>query len=277
MGGSLEVESKVGSGSVFRARVTVPAARDDALERPVEPRGRALILDPCETSRNGLAQLLERRGYDVVCPGEWSRELARSCAAAFIDVRLHAFQEGPAIVRMGPAARRPQAPAEQLYLVKPVRPAALDRILAALSGVVAPPTDTMSLTPIDGAPRVLVVEDNPVNRRLTERLLERMGCPATVVENGRAAVDAVCGRPFDVVLMDIHLPGMDGIEATRLIRRRAAYQPAILALTADARAEEARRCLEAGMDEFLTKPLRPEALREALCRHAQSAAAGRRA
>ena len=114
---------------------------------------------------------------------------------------------------------------------------------------------------------VLLVEDNPVNRRLAEIALTRRGHSVVAVDNGHAGVDAARTRRFDLVLMDVQLPGMDGIDATRAIR--AAEQESgghvpILALTAHALAGVREQCLQAGMDGYLVKPIRPAALLEAV-------------
>jgi signal transduction histidine kinase/CheY-like chemotaxis protein len=118
--------------------------------------------------------------------------------------------------------------------------------------------------------RVLVAEDNVLNRRLTAALLDRLGHSATFVSNGREAVTQARSGKYDAVLMDIQMPEMDGLTATRLIREQeaAAGSPrvAIIAVTADAMLENRELCLEAGMDECLVKPLDPTLFRETLRR-----------
>jgi CheY-like chemotaxis protein len=107
-------------------------------------------------------------------------------------------------------------------------------------------------------PRVLLVEDNPMNQRVVTLMTGRLGYNIEVVSDGRAAVDALAGgSQYALVLMDCHLPEMDGFEATRLIRQLdgpAAKTP-IVALTASAYAADRQRCLDAGMDDFLAKPI----------------------
>ena len=110
---------------------------------------------------------------------------------------------------------------------------------------------------------VLLVEDNPVNQKLTCRLLELRGHHVTVASDGREAVEILKGRPFDLILMDVQMPVLDGYEATRIIRDREAedggHTP-IVALTADAMEGGRERCLESGMDDYLTKPINPDKL-----------------
>ncbi|QLI81564.1 response regulator [Chitinibacter fontanus] len=116
--------------------------------------------------------------------------------------------------------------------------------------------------------RVLLAEDNPVNQRVAVRMLENLGCRVHTANNGRHALAALAGNDFDIVFMDLQMPEMDGIEATRAIRAGEAdprnTDIAIVALTANALADEKARCFAAGMNDFLVKPIQPEALAGAL-------------
>ncbi|MEB3264833.1 MAG: ATP-binding protein [Synechococcus sp.] len=115
--------------------------------------------------------------------------------------------------------------------------------------------------------RILLVDDVAVNRKLAARLLERLGCRADAVASGAEAIQAIAAapRPYELVFMDVQMPEMDGYEATRRIRALpGATQPRIVAMTAHARPEDRRSCLEAGMDDFLSKPISQEALRRVL-------------
>jgi CheY-like chemotaxis protein len=106
--------------------------------------------------------------------------------------------------------------------------------------------------------RILLVEDNPTSRRVAQLLLGRLGHTPDTVDNGRDAVAMALDRDYDLVLMDVQMPNMDGLEATRLIRSQvpAARQPRIVALTASAMVEDRARCMQAGMDDYLPKPVR---------------------
>jgi osomolarity two-component system sensor histidine kinase NIK1 len=116
------------------------------------------------------------------------------------------------------------------------------------------------------APRVLVVEDNVVNQKVAQRFLQRLGCEVTLTGDGQQAVELLRQHEFDLVFMDIQMPVMGGLEATRVIRaseQHGRHIP-IVALTAHAMVGELDRCLAAGMDDFLTKPLLFENLQAAL-------------
>ncbi|HLW94307.1 MAG TPA: ATP-binding protein [Solirubrobacteraceae bacterium] len=121
----------------------------------------------------------------------------------------------------------------------------------------------------ESAPSVLIAEDNPVNQIVAERMLERCGCTAQVVSDGLAAVEAWRTGRYDLVLMDCQMPHLDGYEATAQIRRlEGANRTPIIAMTAHALAGDRQRCLDAGMDDYLSKPLRHADLRAAITRWA---------
>jgi CheY-like chemotaxis protein len=124
--------------------------------------------------------------------------------------------------------------------------------------------------------RVLVAEDNTVNQKVAERMLERLGLHAEVAANGREAVKMFEVLPYDLVFMDCQMPEMDGYEAAREIRRREGpgQHVSIIAMTADAMASCRERCREAGMDDFIAKPVAMEALFDALRKWTPLAAPG---
>ena len=122
----------------------------------------------------------------------------------------------------------------------------------------APSTDlTLVSAPIDIGPlRILVAEDNPMNQKLIRMMLARAGQQADLAENGWQAVRMALKRPYQLILMDIQMPEMDGIEATQMIKRNLSTAPRIVALTANAYEDDRQRCLAAGMDDFLSKPFK---------------------
>lgn len=117
--------------------------------------------------------------------------------------------------------------------------------------------------------RLLVVEDNPVNQRVAQAMLERLGCRVTQAESGEAALALTERRHFDLIFMDVQMPDMDGLEVTRRLRQRHGWSATvpIVAMTAGGPGRERARCLAAGMNGYLTKPLLQEALLEVLRRH----------
>ncbi|MGC4104101.1 response regulator [Ferruginibacter sp.] len=108
--------------------------------------------------------------------------------------------------------------------------------------------------------RILVAEDNLVNQKLALKILSKLGFEAELAENGRIAVDMAEKNNYDVIFMDMQMPEMDGLEATRMIRKTLAVQPTIIAMTANAMKEDRDQCLESGMDDFLSKPVKLEEL-----------------
>ncbi len=164
-------------------------------------------------------------------------------------------------------------------LLKPIKESELlDAALTALSAAAPPksPCAAPAPPPSDRALRVLVVEDNAVNQMLVTRLLEKRGHSVTLAADGRAALDALGRQSFDVVLMDIEMPGMDGFEATAAIRRREALEGGhvpIIAMTAYAMKGDRERCLEAGADGYVAKPIRAAELVAAVEAAARSPAA----
>jgi CheY-like chemotaxis protein len=155
-------------------------------------------------------------------------------------------------------------------LSKPVRQSQLSE---TLEQVLAERPDERAIvqapaTPIeaDSPLRALIVEDNPVNQKVAQRMLETLGCQCDAVENGVEALDALGRAFYDVVIMDVQMPVMDGISATKEIRRREGDGPriAIVAMTAHAMQGDRERCLAAGMDDYVAKPVSRDAFRRAL-------------
>jgi len=127
--------------------------------------------------------------------------------------------------------------------------------------------------------RVLVVEDNPVNQKVAIRMLQKLGCVVELAENGQQALEKLERASYDIVLMDMQMPVMDGLTATRLLRQReqqTGHHQVVIALTANAMQTDRELCLEAGMDDYLSKPLTLDALQVMLLRwvaqHKQRAA-----
>ncbi len=201
---------------------------------------------------------------------ETARRLREACPGAEpAIIRIASAGERGALHPMGAAGR-------DACLLKPVREAALlDALQRALdrraAGATAP-TRTGPPSPLPSDPprlvsrRVLLVEDNTVNQKLGAALLGKLGCRVDVAANGLEALAMAAQLPYDLIFMDCQMPEMDGFEATGEIRRRegAAHRTPIVAMTAGAMAADRERCRQAGMDGYLSKPVRAEQLRETL-------------
>jgi len=168
------------------------------------------------------------------------------------------------------------------YLTKPVRQGELlDAILIALgtrpAGEAVPSLVTRhSLRENSNHFRILLVEDNAVNQLLAVRLLEKGGHTVTMAGNGKEALATLGKQSFDLVFMDVQMPEMDGFEATAAIRgleKESGNHLPIIAMTAHAMAGDKERCLEAGMDDYISKPIRPEELIKILGRYSPAVAA----
>jgi CheY-like chemotaxis protein len=158
------------------------------------------------------------------------------------------------------------------YLIKPLRRTSVSaRVLAALNTSTAslrtpqgPEDERVSPATVAGI-RVLIAEDNPVNALLVQALLKREGCTVELAGTGEEALQALARSRYDLVLMDMRMPGMDGLAATRKMRASGDETP-VIALTANAFEEDRKHCLEAGMNAFLSKPVDAAALKTALAR-----------
>jgi CheY-like chemotaxis protein len=166
------------------------------------------------------------------------------------------------------------------FLVKPVTQAGLRKAIAKVLGLF----DRKAKLPADpGAPdegrplHILLAEDNPINQKVAKLLLQKMGHSVVVTATGLEALEVSAGENFDLVLMDLQMPQMNGYDAARAIRQReegSSRHTPIVALTAHAMKGDRELCLEAGMDDYLPKPIHPGALRAALLRWGSRGASG---
>ncbi len=286
MGGEIGIEEAAGGGSQFwftlPAVVVKPAAESDGaplagLSIAIETRNGIL--------REGLGALIRSAGGTVVAADD---DFGPRPDMVLVDAgtdsepnpphRIDA--RTPSLVLLTPAARSQLSAMRELgfigYLVKPVRRSTLiERIrFRPEQPVYTPAAERPAAPPAPLPPppqaaagnglRILLAEDNPINALLTRELLRRRGHTVIEVTSGDGAVKAMESDRFDIVLTDIHMPGMDGIEATKVIRARETVtgraRTPIVALTADALETGKRACKDAGMDGFLTKPVDPAQL-----------------
>ena len=253
MGGGVRVDSEVGRGSTFTFHLPLalePGRRELDRDPGAGLAGRtvALVLDAPATAA-ALARTLQAWGIEIV---------DEPAQADVTFVEPDAARRGTT-VRVYPWGERPSG--EPASLTRPLRRCALRRtLIEALQhqserAAPQPVAANDAPTPLQG--RVLVAEDNPVNQRVARGMLERLGLDVHVVPHGLAAVEAAKTGGYDLVLMDLQMPELDGVGAARAIRALGgpAAQVPIVAMTADAMPGDRRRCLEAGMDGHLPKPV----------------------
>ena len=179
-------------------------------------------------------------------------------------------------VQLARAARRPTTALFAATLAKPLRQSQLfDTLVTLLAHDAAPrgraaraakPKHRRRAWPQRHPLRILLAEDNVVNQKLALRLLQQMGYRADLASNGIEAIECIERQPYDVVLMDVQMPEMDGLEASRRITAKwqPGERPRIVAMTANAMQGDREECLAAGMDDYVTKPIRVDALVQAL-------------
>ncbi len=276
-GGELTVQSRAGEGALFAFEAdfaaAAPVGRSEAADKALAGVSVALASASPVVTAAAAMQVSAAGGRPVIAaPGARAKPRA--------DVRLVDGASAPARAPSGPPSLILLAPEEREriaaaraggyagYLIKPLRRASVAlRIRAVLAdGAAAPPAEDERESPAAAAgARVLLAEDNPVNALLARALLEREGCEVERAASGQEACEAAARTGFDLILMDLRMPGMDGLAAARTIRALGVDAP-IVALTANAFEDDRRACREAGMDDFLTKPMDAGALRTVLAR-----------
>ena len=292
MGGTVRVESTVGRGSKFLVELRLP--RIERSPQPLAPAAdlagvRVLVVDDNQTNRQILLQQLQGWQMRVACAESAAQALPCLSQAAragtpfelaILDMHMPAM-DGLQLAREI-QARRELAGTKLMMLTstfsgtnplerksagirrcvnKPIRRADLLRVISSVlhsaagdAEEQAPPASPQTAS-LRGT--ILLVEDNPINQQVAAAMLQKLGLQVVMAENGRQAVELVCQRQFDLVLMDCQMPVMDGYEATAMIRRQPAGQSAsvpIVALTANAMSGDEQKCLDAGMNAFLAKP-----------------------
>lgn len=293
MGGEIALDSAARRGSVFSFSVDLPSvSSDEPAFSPADLSGRdILIASPSSVTGPALERKLSQWGAHVTLAPEirvaetllperdWTHvfvDRAFGADAAVSLAQRAGTPERQLFVLLSPAERNElsdlRAAGFDGYLVKPMRAASLAAQLATAEMNPIASTDRCydGPAPRERALAVLIAEDNDINALLAQATLGKLGHIPTVVGDGVAAVKAVAsahnvGAPFDLVLMDLHLPGMDGLEATRRIRAMGeAGRVPVIALTANAFAEDRKACMDAGMDAFVVKPFDRETLEAAI-------------
>jgi two-component system sensor histidine kinase/response regulator len=307
MGGRIWVESEFGVGSHFHFKVdlgtaakpksTVVSPADTVILHGVK----VLIVDDNRTNRRILEGLVRQWGMNPTVSADGGSALLELIAAnqakepfdlVLTDMQMpkmdgfdlvEQIKERPGLCKStimmltSGSQRGDAARCEELgiaaYLLKPVRQTelreAIARALSARERAGSRPLIT-SYSQDAGTKKslqILLAEDNPVNQKLALRLLEKRGHQVVVASNGKEALAQLGARPFDLVLMDVQMPEMDGLEATKLLRERekfSGHHQVVVAMTALVMKGDRERCIEAGMDNYLSKPIRSQELDDVL-------------
>ncbi len=290
MRGDIWVRSQPNLGSTFTFSVKLALGRDNA-PTPNLVRRRALVVDDSPLARSILIALLEKQGYTAL-PAESGEQalamLADTRTARFEFVTIDLNMPGMDGLELAEAIREQIMPPPKLVMVtaadtatlvgetrlncfdallnKPVTAAQIGKLInqgeASNAGTPSRPAPLAGL-------RVLLVEDMPTNQLIASEILESFGITVDLAENGVQALKKLLdeGNSYDMVLMDIQMPEMDGLEATRHLRASGKLDRLpIIAMTAHAMDSERQRCLDIGMNDFVTKPIDPEGLRDILIR-----------
>ncbi len=304
MGGEITVESAPGQGSTFSFSFVACAAKgfsESALEDRVRQlRGkRAVIVDDNTTNRIVFEKILRRWGMqvdsqpgaraaldsltgtpapdliitDMLMPGMDGLDFAVEFRRLEASQRRREYRTP--IILASSGGYRPDDPraAESDLAARLTKPVRYNHLLLSIAQALR--IDTSIPEPSPGAPpsdfardhprRILVAEDNAINQKVIKLLLESLGYDVDLVGDGRDAVDAAHREAYDVIFMDVQMPALDGLSATRELRQNPpASRPQIIALTANATLEDRKDCLDAGMDDYIAKPIQPGDLKRVI-------------
>ena len=263
MGGEIEVHSASGQGSTFTVRLPCGGHEQGPL-RPLAGR-RVEVVEESEAGRRSLRMSLSRRGAEVTERGDLGEAPGPGRPRDLLVLGVPAGRPLPALAGLGPCvlvSPRNQGqdalPPGVQQVNRPHRDRPLLRAISEvlrLGQITTPGPERQEALAALKPLRLLLAEDNTVNQKVALKLLAKLGLEADVAGNGVEALRAFERRRYDVVLMDVHMPEMDGLEATRLLRERWGNGPRILAITASGFESDRVACLEAGMNGFVRKPI----------------------
>ncbi|MBE7175801.1 MAG: response regulator [Mucilaginibacter polytrichastri] len=301
MGGSIHVKSKVDKGTTFTFSIQVQSGQAPVSAGKILPAAmlegkRILVVDDNATNRIILeGQLLQWKCIPVITDSGPAAltHLGRSARPDLVITDMH--MPGMSGVELAKRIREVYSALPVILLssvddhdaragrhlfnailTKPVKQQVLHTqiaqalgsgqpILTTENSITSPPM--AELFPL----RILVAEDNLVNQKVVLRILQKMGYQPDIVENGREVLSVLKQNTYDLILMDVQMPEMDGLETTRNIRKQKGRQPLIIAMTANALVEDREICLESGMDDYLAKPMKPADVMNIISKYAQPA------
>jgi CheY-like chemotaxis protein len=281
MGAEVGLDAAPGGGAAFWIEARFETCGPSAHARPLRGLPVAIVSENALLAEAAARLVRACGGEPLIFSNAKAAAAAPADAPALVDFaadskrRPRPLAGRRSIVLVG-AEMRARIPALRKsgfegYLIKPLRRQSVATRLLAVSGgpagkaEAAPVEDERARLAAAPGARVLLAEDNPINAMLARALLEREGCTVDEVRTGPEALEAARAGGYDLILLDLRMPGMGGVDAARAMRRAGVSSP-LAALTADAFEDARRACLEAGMDDFLTKPLEPAALHALLGR-----------
>jgi signal transduction histidine kinase/CheY-like chemotaxis protein len=288
LGGEIDVDSDPGQGSTFHFTMRLQPGAPTRLPQPWLRGKAAVIVDRSDAVRESLAYLLRSWGMQSQCFSDFAEAVAWTNTHPFDIVFLDAAKPSDEPIPFERSKRQPfvllasmprlrtakEVPDIAGIVAKPIKQSQLYETLLPLFGETHRPQ--ARLPDRSGDPRlgeqfparVLLVDDNSTNQKVAMYMLEHLGYHADVAGDGAQAVDFVQRIGYDIVFMDIQMPVLDGLEATRQIRQStvAGAQPWIIAMTAEALSGDEARCIAAGMDSYVTKPVQLATLANALRR-----------
>ncbi|MDP9014154.1 MAG: response regulator [Pseudomonadota bacterium] len=301
LGGEVGIRSEPGRGSTFWVTTTLDSIAEQPPFSPLGLGRKILVVDDIAASRESLARQLRYFSFEAVTVGSVAEALqflegGEAVSLVLADELMPERGGLDLLAALRADPRHAQLPFVLLTLfgaehdagARPQRPDAVgakpiraSKLAGLLNGVLtgASPQLVSDIEPRRAAPafngrRILLVEDNPVNQRVAQRMLQKLSAEVTIANNGAEALERIAETEFDAVLMDCQMPVMDGFTATQRIRederrdRRGVRLP-IIALTANVMSEDREHCIAAGMDAHLGKPLEPSQLADCLSRYVE--------
>jgi CheY-like chemotaxis protein len=293
MGGRIWAESGVNIGSTFHFIILASTIQSEPEPAAISPQliGKSvLIVEDNKINR----RILSKQVYDwgmismAAVSGQEALKYIRrgddfdiaildmdlqDMSGLELEEEIRKYNKTMPLVLLTPLGKR--IPPNHAYLSKPIKPSQLQKVLTDIlprqSHGRAVPSATVNRPGQSNPLRILLAEDNVSSQKVALQMLKKLGYKADIAANGIEALQALERQHYDVVLMDVKMPEMDGLEATRIIRQRWPNGPKIIALTAYALEGDREKCLEAGMDGYISKPVQKEDLAEVLDKYSQRA------